>query len=180
MEDLTAKYPYYVVALLEDYNNSKRGSDSRRLLRARILANIGDREVAERLVPPEKDDEDKKMEEKGAFDPIDSFLSKFGHDHKPLGYMKDLVEEESHKEEKQPVYSERESEKLPVREEEKKEEKNQPSLSELIKNRRYSEALAIIELQNLNNPEKNIYFADQIRFIKKLIAIETYKTKPKG
>ncbi len=39
----------------------------------------------------------------------------------------------------------------------------------LIKNRNYSKALEIIEELNLKNPEKSIYFADQIRFLKKLI-----------
>lgn len=43
----------------------------------------------------------------------------------------------------------------------------------LIKNRKYAEALAIIEDLNLNNPEKSIYFADQIRFLKKLVIIQT-------
>ncbi|MDE5903170.1 MAG: hypothetical protein K2H21_08145 [Muribaculaceae bacterium] len=42
-------------------------------------------------------------------------------------------------------------------------------LPSLIKNRKYAEALAIIEELNLKNPEKSIYFADQIRFLKKLI-----------
>ncbi len=39
----------------------------------------------------------------------------------------------------------------------------------LVKERQYEEALQIITEINLNNPEKSIYFADQIRFLKKLI-----------
>ena len=39
----------------------------------------------------------------------------------------------------------------------------------LIKNRNYAKALEIISEINLKNPEKSIYFADQIRFFKKLI-----------
>jgi hypothetical protein len=38
-----------------------------------------------------------------------------------------------------------------------------------IQQRRYTKALEIIRKLNLNNPEKNIYFADQIRFLEKLI-----------
>lgn len=43
----------------------------------------------------------------------------------------------------------------------------------LIKNRNYSKALEIIEDLNLKNPEKSIYFADQIRFLKKLIITQS-------
>lgn len=38
-----------------------------------------------------------------------------------------------------------------------------------IKQHRYDKALEIIKGLNLNYPEKNIYFADQIRFLEKLI-----------
>ena len=38
-----------------------------------------------------------------------------------------------------------------------------------IKQRRYDKALEIIKSLNLNYPKKNIYFADQIRFLEKLI-----------
>lgn len=45
----------------------------------------------------------------------------------------------------------------------------------LIKNHNYSKALEIIQELNLKNPEKSIYFADQIRFLKKLIINESKK-----
>ena len=38
-----------------------------------------------------------------------------------------------------------------------------------IKQRRYEKALQIIKKLSLKYPEKNIYFADQIRFLEKLI-----------
>ena len=38
-----------------------------------------------------------------------------------------------------------------------------------IKQGRYSKALEIIQRLNLNYPKKNAYFADQIRFLEKLI-----------
>lgn len=46
-----------------------------------------------------------------------------------------------------------------------------------IKQHRYEKALEIIQSLSLNFPEKSIYFADQIRFLKKLITIEKYKQK---
>ena len=45
----------------------------------------------------------------------------------------------------------------------------------LIKNGNYGKALEIIKEINLKNPEKSIYFADQIRFIKKLMLNESKK-----
>ena len=52
--------------------------------------------------------------------------------------------------------------------------KDPPVLSEslaraMIKNGNYAKALEIITDLSLNNPKKSIYFADQIRFLKKLI-----------
>jgi predicted Zn-dependent protease len=38
-----------------------------------------------------------------------------------------------------------------------------------IKQQRYSKALEIIKKINLKYPKKNVYFADQIRFLEKLI-----------
>ena len=44
-----------------------------------------------------------------------------------------------------------------------------------IKQGRYSKALEIIKKLNLNYPKKNAYFADQIRFLEKLIINNKYK-----
>ena len=44
-----------------------------------------------------------------------------------------------------------------------------------IKQRKYSKALEIITTISLKFPEKSIYFADQIRFLRKLIKTETIK-----
>ncbi len=44
-----------------------------------------------------------------------------------------------------------------------------------IRQGRYSKALEIITLLNLKYPEKSAYFADQIRFLKKLIINDTAK-----
>ncbi len=40
----------------------------------------------------------------------------------------------------------------------------------LIRNKKYSEAIEILRKLNLNNPKKSVYFADQIRFLEKIIA----------
>lgn len=45
----------------------------------------------------------------------------------------------------------------------------------LIKNHDYEAALEIIMRLSLNNPKKSIYFADQIRFLRKLILNESKK-----
>ena len=46
-----------------------------------------------------------------------------------------------------------------------------------IAQHKYSQALEIIERLNLKYPEKSIYFADQIRFLAKLVLNETLKDK---
>jgi hypothetical protein len=46
---------------------------------------------------------------------------------------------------------------------------SEESVKQLIKNKKYPEALEILKKLNLNNPKKSVYFADQIRFLEKVI-----------
>ena len=56
------------------------------------------------------------------------------------------------------------------------EKEGEESLARIyIKQGRYSKALEIIKRLNLNYPKKNAYFADQIRFLEKLIINNKYK-----
>ena len=71
----------------------------------------------------------------------------------------------------------------PVGETMQQEEKDQPkeefyteTLAQIfIKQKKYERALEIIKALDANNPKKSRYFADQIRFLEQLIAINHYK-----
>lgn len=51
----------------------------------------------------------------------------------------------------------------------KNEEITEEYARKLIKEKKYSEAIQILNKLNLKNPKKSIYFADQIRFLEKVI-----------
>lgn len=48
-------------------------------------------------------------------------------------------------------------------------EEKEKQAKQLIREKKYAEAVKILEELNLINPKKSIYFADQIRFLKKII-----------
>lgn len=48
-------------------------------------------------------------------------------------------------------------------------EEKEREVKNLVKNKKYREALEILEELNLINPKKSVYFADQIRFLRKII-----------
>ena len=49
------------------------------------------------------------------------------------------------------------------------EEISENNAKKLIRERKYAEAIEILRALNLNNPKKSVYFADQIRFLEKVI-----------
>ena len=78
-----------------------------------------------------------------------------------------------------PVWKENEIDDNPVQEDEEEEDVSLKQLDDsyftetlariYVKQKRYDKALQIIKNLSLKYPEKNIYFADQIRFLEKLI-----------
>jgi len=47
---------------------------------------------------------------------------------------------------------------------------SESNAKKLISEHKYKEAIEILRAINLNNPKKSVYFADQIRFLEKVIA----------
>ena len=176
------RYPYFMSPVIEICRALGPDSDIGRLMRIRLEMNIG-KETFRRLFPDNENHREKiEMHPENILtsdDRIDSFLDKFGKGkYAPGAYM---PEEPSRPE---PSVSrgniEDISEKADLNKPLKKEKEIFRRIGELIKNQKYREALEIIELENLNNREKNVYFADQIRFLKKLIIIESHKHPAQG
>ena len=168
--------------------------------KARIAAGLGDRDALFRLLGKDGDVfdnfyHDPRHTAPSTEDTIDAFLGKFSHgdpsreakaaeqaifNPAPDDYLSSLAAEQS-----EPAPAE---DIAPAAEDAPKTEPQQTaaeppapaSLSEsfarvMIKNRNYSKALEIIQAISLNNPEKSAYFADQIRFLKKLIINDNNK-----
>ena len=158
-------YPYYIVPDIERYELLDPDSEEARRLARRISVNVYSREPAELydLLEVSDNEKDGGETEASEFGTIEAFLDKYGGNGAPVGYMAAQI-----KEEEKPEFPNSKGSQEP-----------QKQLSHLIKSRRYQEALELIELQNLNNPQKSIYFAHQMRFIKKLIALERFKNRHK-
>ena len=164
------KYPYYIVPAVEEYRKLNPDSEEAKKLSRLIAANVGDLASLRLIIgidPPEfaKFYPDMENVTPTTMDTIDSFLDKFGKNLPDDPLVKGAGEY-------------RIEEEIMAEDEEPQEEKE--NFRKLIKEKKYEEALQFIEHQNLNNPQKSIYFALQIRFIKKLMAIEKYRKLTKG
>ena len=158
------EYPYYIIPDIEEYRKLDPESEEAKILSRRIAANIGDHEVLRRVLgkdTPEVADyyPDLQNNTPSTLDTIDSFLDKFGGNISSDGYLpgnddiKEVVEEK---------------EELP------------DTFQDMMKKGLFKEAIQLIERQNLNNPQKSIYFAHQISFLKKLMAINKYRKQTQG
>ena len=156
------RHPYYILPFLKEYRLLQSESPEGIRLKKLISVNIGDPDVLQRLIGQEGGiqeslETDSKTQDSSSFDTIEAFLERFGKNADSTEELSGLS-----------TLSEN------------KEESKEHQLTKLIKEARFDEALKLIESQNLNNPQKSIYFAHQIRFLKKLIAINNFKNKNMG
>lgn len=171
--------PYYIVPIVEEYRKLDPESEEAGRLGRLIVANVGDY-ASLRLIlgidPPEfaRFYPDMETTTPSTLDTIDSFLDKFGKlpDQSLMGRnMEEYNLEDLEAESTSPndyIPEEAGAEEPPL------------DFSSLMKGKHYEEALKFIESQNLNNPDKSVYFAHQIRFLRKLIAINKYRNQTKG
>lgn len=162
------KYPYYIVPDVEEYRKLDPNSEEAKRLCRKIAANIGDL-ASLRLImgidPPEfaKFYPDMDTMSPSTLDTIDNFLEKFGSKSPAGGYLA-VDDNELPSEDDLHIGIAQDGIN---------------DLHYLVKDKRFADAISLIERQNLINPEKSIYFAHQIRFLKKLMAIEKFKNKTK-
>lgn len=187
-EELSRIWPACIVpqaVLLEE------GKTEDAAAKARIAGCLGDRDALFRLLGNDGDVfdnfyPDPRHTAPSTEDTIDAFLGKFSHGDQsreaqaaeqaifnpaPDDYLSSLAAEQTGPAE---VTTEKATEDTHTAKPEQAAAEPPASLSEsfarvMIKNRNYGKALEIIQAISLNNPEKSAYFADQIRFLKKLI-----------
>ena len=168
-------YPYYILPQVETYRKLDPASEEARKIARFLRVNIGDIEALRNILgmdPPEFENFyiTEPIDNSSSFDTIDAFLDKFG-----ANLPKDSLDINP------AVYVLEEEIDTPHEEIIEDDERNTPEEGEnfgrLVKQHKYVEALKLIEAENLNNPQKSIYFAHQIRFLKKLINLENYKSK---
>lgn len=167
-------YPYYIVPDVEAYKRLDPDSEEAGKLKRRIVANIGDLPSLRLILGIDPSEfgrfyPDMENNTPSTLDTIDAFLDKFGAKESPGGSY--IPEDTDISEDTETQFEV--SEKI-------SQSKSENDFKTLVRQRRYREALMLIERQNLKNTEKSIYFAHQIRFLKKLIAIENYRNKTQG
>ncbi len=195
------KYPYYIIPDIEDYRKATR--DEKRCLARKIAVAIGDPAALRAVlgISPEEFASfypDMNLPEPTTDETIDTFIENFGD---PV--IKDIDELEQIMT-PAPSYDISDLEALPeltkrdadlssiptidiptnktpdtpnetADSHENIDESLEESLRKSVKNGNYQRALEIITEISLNNPKKSIYFADQMRFLKKLIELKSNK-----
>lgn len=199
--------PYYIIPdilALQDVSDPEREEECRR----RIAANIGDRESLMQIlgissIDPDDFYPDQKSPALDTEDTIAAFLSKFGDSSSVPGREEDpipvapavdymtLLEIENGRQARNapdrntPDDSANPLPEAPIRlERDTSRDAPPPDLTEsfakiLIKNGNYSRAREILQQIHLKNSEKNIYFADQMRFLLRLEAIQSFRKDKK-
>ncbi len=200
--DAVCRYPYFAPLMLAGLRRAGESDERKGELRRRLATLVGDRDTLAVILGEEPEEfvafyPDERKADLTTEATIESFLDKFGggpeREVESTGVVPvaapsvdyAVLLEQSGDEVGESGVSDSTSEMLESyfggnREEEGKREVETPALTEslariMIKNHNYGKALEIIEALSLNNPGKSIYFADQIRFLRKLIKINASK-----
>ena len=178
--------PYFIYPAVKELANSP--SEERALqLQQQIVANVGSRRAISRLLTklPEELNDFYPQDSTSGDASIDTFIAKYGGQ-SPLAASLILENDEP----VEPVENEAEEASSDLEKEHTVKEISQPSppdtaeqefrrqlekVKTLVGKRDYRGALQIMEAVYLNNPKKSIYFADQIRFIRKMMFNESKK-----
>ncbi len=164
--DIIRKYPYFIHPVAMALRKGVADPEEERRLRRIVAANVGDIPSLRIILGIDPEEfasfyPDLNAPDLTTDDTISSFLSRFGREEAPLpqaaAEILDSVSEPQPAEKPDP---------LPPTEQ---------NAYILIKKRDYQGALEIIKQLSLNIPEKSIYFADQMRFLRKLILNEARK-----
>ena len=164
------KYPYFIYPDVVALHKGNLTEEERKRIVRKIALNVGDEPSLRLILGIDSSDmsqlyPDMSPETPSTLDTIDTFLGKFGNA-KPTAYQFEEPEQETGE------YD------LPEEDNFIESEQNLQKKAQIcIKNKRYKEALEIITSLNLKNPEKSVYFAHQIRFLRKLLLNEAYKNK---
>lgn len=160
------KYPYFIYPDIIALRDKTVNDEEAARLKRKIAANIGDLpslRIALGIDPLEFASfyPDLQSVKTTTLDTIDNFLSNYSSQ---KGESADI-----------PYFTECKTEE-PNPSEKNNFDDMEEEAANLIRNKKYEEALKIITYLNLNKSEKSVYFADQIRFLKKLILNEAKKS----
>jgi len=148
-----------IETFLENYGGADATSDAETAMLERLIFNPVPQDYAETL---RKDDSESEIPADETITRIDSFISAHPTTQAPL------TPEIPESSESRPEPPEQVDPNSLLSE----------SLAKIyIKQHRYDKAYEIISQLSLNYPEKSIYFADQLRFLKKIMLIESYKKR---
>ncbi len=185
LKELIAKYPYFGIAkwlYLKSLSNSESIYFDKELKKTALYA-ANRRNLYFFIHPEELSENDAALREKSNstgsyFDMINLLESKQENNPGALQSLaerlksaREMLHVNSQGEEKTESIHANQSEKIHT--EREKEEPDdfkemEAEAKKMIQEKKYEEAIHILEKLYLNNPKKSIYFADQIRFLKKI------------
>ncbi len=171
----SSEHPYFIYPAVMTLRSGVDDPDEENRLRRIVAANVGDIPALRLMLGIDPEEfasfyPDLAAPALSTVDTISSFLNRFGREEAPLpaAAAEIPLPEEAMSVAAEAPLSEMEETASPL-------PPTEQNAYILIKNRDYQGALEIIQQLSLNNSEKSIYFADQIRFLKKLIVNEARK-----